>query len=643
MKFPIPSRSGQPAGYTLITTLMLTAVATILLGATLGRTLSGSKLNDRNNAYNQANVAAESAVEKVLSRAMVDFATGGEGSLSNNSTYYRNSLLPNSTESSYWSNFQFSDGQSNVGQTYFARTTTNANPPYVTLLQQYPGLNAFASTYRILSNVRYTNSNYGFVAAAQEDVQMAEIPVFQFAIFYNTLMEYSDCAPFVIAGRVHCNTNIYLGTVSGSSLTFNYFVTASGVITNPPWAGFAQSSWTGGLTYSGTPAPGWGTGEPVLTLPVGTNNTPAAVREIINPPPAGESTTNPVSSQRFANKAWMVITITNPVTGTTTNAVTATNYSVAITIKNSIYDGSPSNIYLGTNINSGTNVNWANTGISNWLSTNLTFYDQREGRTNHVVQIDIGKLGTWIGGPNATNGCTNSLLTSKWNATTPFNGIIYVDDNRTTNANLMNCVRLTNGVAITNGLYNSGLTVATQNPLYIWGNYNCPNAAYLGTTNTTLSRPCSFVCDAITILSANWADNISALGYGSRNSPQNTTINAAIIAGNVLSTDSSSTGFSGGVMNLTRLLENWSGYTLTLNTSIINLYNSVQATQQFQMPGAYYNAPSRNFSFDLNFTTSTGLPPGTPLVNRMIKATWCNPPPNNVSYAPSPTLDFVPR
>jgi hypothetical protein len=47
----------------------------------------------------------------------------------------------------------------------------------------------------------------------------------------------------------------------------------------------------------------------------------------------------------------------------------------------------------------------------------------------------------------------------------------------------------------------SGFTVATPNPLYVWGNYNCPNSAYLGTTNTTTDYPASLVSDALTILS----------------------------------------------------------------------------------------------------------------------------------------------
>src|SRR5580692_3548838 len=63
--------------------------------------------------------------------------------------------------------------------------------------------------------------------------------LFQYAIFYNGLLEFSDCATLTINGPVHCNSNIFLGTPSGSTLTFNGMVTASGTITNPPNVGFS--------------------------------------------------------------------------------------------------------------------------------------------------------------------------------------------------------------------------------------------------------------------------------------------------------------------------------------------------------------------------------------------------------------------
>jgi hypothetical protein len=52
--------------------------------------------------------------------------------------------------------------------------------------------------------------------------------------------------------------------------------------------------------------------------------------------------------------------------------------------------------------------------------------------------------------------------------------------------------------------------------------------------------------------------------------------------------------------------------TLTLNTSIVNLFDSVRATNRYQNPGVYYYAPTRKFNFDQNFTNATEMPPATP-------------------------------
>jgi hypothetical protein len=111
------------------------------------------------------------------------------------------------------------------------------------------------------------------------------------------------------------------------------------------------------------------------------------------------------------------------------------------------------------------------------------------------------------------------------------------------------------------------------------------------------------------------------------------TVNAAILTGIVYSTDASSNHFSGGVMNLPRLLEDWGNQALTLNTSIVNLFDSIRATNWFRNPGVYYFAPTRAFSFDNNFTNQVKLPPATPVLGLISRAKWRVPPPNNVTYA----------
>ena len=108
----------------------------------------------------------------------------------------------------------------------------------------------------------------------------------------------------------------------------------------------------------------------------------------------------------------------------------------------------------------------------------------------------------------------------------------------------------------------SGFSVATPNPLYVKGNYNVTadgvHFAYLpfSTTNNGSCVPAALMCDAITILSSSFNDATSPNSRPAAAAPSNT-VNAAIIAGNVPSTDVTSTTFSGGVQNLIRLQEDW--------------------------------------------------------------------------------------
>jgi len=100
------------------------------------------------------------------------------------------------------------------------------------------------------------------------------------------------------------------------------------------------------------------------------------------------------------------------------------------------------------------------------------------------------------------------------------------------------------------------------------------------------------------------------------------------------STSTNTSGFSGGVHNLPRLLENWTGCNFWLNTSIVNLFNSQRATNKFITPGAgsYYSAPTRHFNFDLNFMNPARQPQGVPTALVPIRFNWAVPPPNTVTY-----------
>ncbi len=567
----------------LVVVVFMAAISLMVMAATLSRTGATSQLNSRNNAYLQCLSASEAATERIMARMISDYRNGGDALVTANLGQYRTNV-PGASDSAYWTNFVFTDALGNKGRTY---VQVSSNYTYVQLDSQYAGLGGFATGYRVISNARPSWGQTGVVNAVQQDLQLATIPVFQFAIFYSGLLEFTWAAPFTVRGRTHSNASIYTG--SSQDLTFQDYVTASGVIQKRGWAGYSVYSMGGDIDYNG----GSSTNVPTLTLPIGTNNTSDAVREILNIPPAGESPTSAMGKERYYNKANMILLVSN----------------------------SAVRLQIQSNYTATATLTWTNS-LSAFVNTNVSFYDQREGKTIKTTEIDMTKLTRWL----ATNG--NSTVSALSRAPV----ILYVADNRSTSGSQLAGVRIVNGQV----LPTNGFTLSTPNPLYVKGHYNVTNNSHLGTTNTSSSVPSSLASDALTILSSSWDDSKSTFSLGSRNDAVNTTVNAAVLTGIVPSGGSDgSSPFSGGVMNVPRLLEDWGNGSkhLTLNTSLVNLFNSTRATGAWTTPGIFYYAPSRDFSFDLNFKNPNRLPPGTPRLGTLIRGRWYNAPPGVTNYA----------
>lgn len=217
-----------------------------------------------------------------------------------------------------------------------------------------------------------------------------------------------------------------------------------------------------------------------------------------------------------------------------------------------------------------------------------------------------------------------------------------------------------------------GFTVASENPVYIMGNYNSncyklndpsctpgTTTAYLDTTWSNPSNPepnhssASIVADAVTLLSNNWQDwgcvttsaacpstTVNALnGYagsmaipisgGSNDRYAITTYyRTAIAAGktiafnNGLNNPDAYFGMDGGVHNFLRFLENWGGaspagpsgqQSLYYKGSMVSLYWSQYATGTFKCCTLVYQPPNRQYYFDPLFSSPQNLPPGTPM------------------------------
>ena len=198
-------------------------------------------------------------------------------------------------------------------------------------------------------------------------------------------------------------------------------------------------------------------------------------------------------------------------------------------------------------------------------------------------------------------------------------------------------VRLINGQTLpgvydaTNPLNTRGFTVASENGVYVLGNYNATGIASAGSPtpseqylpqNTPNHIPASIVADAVTILSNNWSDARSfRYPFSLNNRPATeTTVRFAMLAGDARSSlentphqGGGNPRMTGGVHNFKRFLENWNNTTrLNYAGSLINLFNSRNNNGAFKCCTNVYNPPTRNWVFDASFLDPTRLPPGTP-------------------------------
>jgi hypothetical protein len=167
-----------------------------------------------------------------------------------------------------------------------------------------------------------------------------------------------------------------------------------------------------------------------------------------------------------------------------------------------------------------------------------------------------------------------------------------------------------------------GLSIATENPAYLQGDFNA-NSAGGGFADASVAA--SIGADAITILSNSWNDvNSFAFPFAAGTRVGTTTyVRAGIMAGKQIAFNqpawdttaidgSQDFGTDGGVHNFMRFIEKWNG-TLFYEGSIVSMYYSRQATGLFNSGGNNYGAPTRGYSFDVNFLNPTLLPPRTPM------------------------------
>ncbi len=519
---------------------------------------------------------------------------------------------------------------------------------------------------------------------ATQTIEIRDAALFNYAIFYNLRMEFHPSPPMTIVGPVHSNKNAYLtegsslkflgafttagqltvggytnGRPSGRDISFSTGVDEDGDGANDTetvnyptiegkgigtyvdsqiesrddkynfrdlasqiWNGYVQDA-SHGITEQ-TP-PGVITG--------------ALAHDLIEAPDTSSSANASIEAQKFSAKAglYLVTDSTGKVTAFYT-AADATNFKIA-----------------------SNRTNWATTNLdkivtlpSGTVKTNRRVYDHREGKWINTVDIDVGRIreavnqtdtnsdgsvdSMKINGTNWDIDNTNSSdgVSGKWN------GIVYVDvESPTTGysstsdigsvgtgSGTRTSVRLLNGGTIpdrsatnpANSTLPEGMTLATNAPVYVVGNYNADGNLSTGSLNEPEGgneAPAAIVADAINVLSSSWVDSSgkpigdNTSSSSSRPSAGNTEVSAAFLTGIVSSSSGNNSDYSGGVENYPRFHENWGGKSLRYRGSIVALFESEIATGKWS--SAKYGAPKREWGFNSMFGNGK-YPPGTPFV-----------------------------
>jgi hypothetical protein len=406
----------------------------------------------------------------------------------------------------------------------------------------YRGLYGLGNQYDVVSTA--VSSSTPITNTISLRMEKVLVPLFQFAVFYEPDMEIHPGPFMTLNGRVHANGNLWLGSNKG--LDIESFLTAAGTIKHGHKPGSGQSTGNGSVRAKDAN----GTYQDMKNVD-GTwldNTDDEWVDESL------ERWTGQVQDKDHGiSELYLPVAVSGDPIDLIHDGGGGTNpdsYENKAGLK--IINGTA---YFRQADNSWTNVTAAM--IAEGSISNGTFYDGREQKDISSLDIDISKLNT----------------SAYW----PTNGLVYTK--QTAGGVTQPATRLIDGSTL-----KAGLTVVSENPLYTQGDYN-----------SSQKKPAAVICDAYNILSNSWDDANSTLGIDSRVA-DNTTINVSFITGNT-TTGEDGNNYNGGLENLPRFLEKWTGKTLKIRGSMVDLWESEQATGKWGY-GSYYTAPNRDWGFD---------------------------------------------
>jgi len=659
----------------ILPTVIFIILLSLAAGAILELAMSSYRLSKRNELRARARVIAESELEVFYYKFRESLIMGtakratdlpAQFAALGNAYVWDNGVRPVTAGTPYLKIYKDSDALDTTNLEKDDWVVRRSIVSSVSLTGIIPdthktGIFSFL-TVRILVEPGPSSPFYGKVSVKiGRRISYATASLFQYNIFFQGDMEFAPGGNTLIEGDIAANGSIYMGAVSGGTLTVSGYTSyLSGSVFNSTMDTPAVTTYRkpGTLAPNGTTVTADTT---TLRAPVFTTSESAQVSSMTE----AENLLGGQDASAIATRNPELFGALDRVTGNPTDAALNNVYRALIapppsamaTALGSSTDTLLSEYPAATNLSTTTddgsiaalraynragliitvNGTGALASIKDGDGTSyladikaaVTFsslFDQREGKRVAITNIDVGVLKT-------------ALET----AVPRFNGLLYVLL-ANSSASAPAAVRLSNA-AITPGVNTtshtaSGFTVATNGGLYVKGDYNTTTTAGTSAiTNTYTGKinPTLLMADSITVLSSAWKDaNSTELGTASTSTSNitnrvatsgQTTINSAILTGNtaadsILEGDATATA-SGGGQNLIRYMEDWNGKNVTLRGSIGRLFDSRHFKSTFQQPGNAYRIPGlRTFAF--NEGLKTDHVPGQPLITYYSRGDFFN-------------------
>jgi hypothetical protein len=640
------------SGSTLAVVLIITATLMVIVGIAVEYTMNINRHVQRGTTLESALAVGDACIEVLFNNWRTACRTPGNQTIALSTSSF--SAIATPTPSQFpnlptTANFVKRGVSFDPANDEYNSTYTISNYKVVAVTAEWaalanasatpePALGQLASGQNVSNVTPSTSATFNYIASADVTLpalgpngnvvakvrrvfQKQQLSPWNFAIFYVDPLEIHPGPLFTVNGWVHTNSDLY---TAHSTLTFADKVTygSDWNINFMPGDGQHNGETPASPNYPAGLPPArdqamqpFGMDSTSIFSTTDSNPNNDSYHELIQPPvqPVAQYP-DPLAGQRYWDQANVIIQVSdNP--NPNNKGFDNVNGHDLVTF------------YTVNNQQTGTTTPLTNgplyNAIAGAISTNQTIQDNREGASVRIATLDVSQLenGNGNGNPNYKPGL-------------PAAPIIYMYDSSATSG-ARRGIRIKNGSKIPV----TGLTVASNNPVYIQGDFNTGGTGSTVPSNNpsnlnsdgTYSNPAnppapqvsgytraptSILADAVNILSNSWSDANS--GTSPNASP--TTINTAIIAGTVPTAPVGGDGsYSGGAENFPRFLENWANDTLTYYGSMVELYKSQQAIGEWGKANVY-SPPTREWLFDTNFKTNP--PPGSIMVYSYIKGKW---------------------